>query len=78
MRRKTIHIPKDRLKAIADELVRQTGDGKTTFEVTEDSARRAVYKALMPQRAYSKCVNPPDSFLTTGVVLFDENGAIQK
>ena len=36
MRRKTIHIPKDRLKAIADELVRQTGDGKTTFEVTED------------------------------------------
>ena len=44
------------------------------FEVTAEKDRKAVYKALMPAKKYSGCHNPPDSFLTTGIVLFDENG----
>ena len=44
------------------------------FEVTEEGDRQAVYRALVAKKAYSKCDNPPDSFLTTGIVLFDENG----
>ena len=48
------------------------------FEVTEERARKAVFRALMPQRAYAKCEKPPKSFLTTGTVLFDENGVMLK
>lgn len=44
------------------------------FEVTAEKDRKAVYKALMPAKKYSGCHNPPDSFLTTGIVRFDENG----
>jgi hypothetical protein len=35
MRHHTIHIRKDRLRTIAEELVRQARDGGTPFEVTE-------------------------------------------
>lgn len=52
---------------------RGTGDYRP-FEVTGEEDRRAVYKALVAKKAPAKCDNPPDSFLQTGVVLFDENG----
>lgn len=48
------------------------------FEVTEEKDRQHVYRALVSKKAYAKCENPPDSFLQTGEVLFDENGQMIK
>ncbi|MBE5786702.1 MAG: CapA family protein [Clostridiales bacterium] len=43
------------------------------FELTEEEERQAVFKELVLKKTYSKCVNPPDSFLETGIINF-ENG----
>jgi len=43
------------------------------FELTDEGERQAVFKELVLKKTYSKCVNPPDSFLETGIILF-ENG----
>lgn len=46
------------------------------YVLTEEAARQAVFSKLVMKKSYKGCVNPPDSFLTTGIVLF-ENGEIQ-
>lgn len=43
------------------------------YELTDEAARRAVFKKLVLKKTYKNCVNPPDSFLETGVINF-ENG----
>ena len=43
------------------------------FELTDEKERQAVFKELVLKKTYSKCVNPPESFLETGIILF-ENG----
>lgn len=53
----------------------QTQDGPDyrPFVLTDEEARRSVFKKLRMRNSYAKCVNLPDSFLETGVVWF-ENG----
>ena len=46
------------------------------FEVTGEKDRQNVYKALVAKKKYAQCDNPPDYFLQTGEVLFDENGQL--
>lgn len=43
------------------------------FELTEEAARKGVFKELVWKKVYKNCVNPPDSFLNTGIIYF-ENG----
>ena len=43
------------------------------FELTDEAERKAVFKELVLKKTYSKCENPPASFLDTGIILF-ENG----
>lgn len=43
------------------------------FELTDEKERKAVFDELVLKKSYAKCVNPPDSFLETGIVEF-ENG----
>jgi len=41
--------------------------------LTEDADRQEVFEKLVLKKTYKNCVNPPDSFLETGMVHF-ENG----
>ena len=43
------------------------------FVLTDEEARQDVFKKLVMKKEYAKCVNPPASFLETGVIYF-ENG----
>lgn len=43
------------------------------FELTDEAERKAVFEELVLKKEYKNCVNPPDSFLETGVIYF-ENG----
>jgi poly-gamma-glutamate synthesis protein (capsule biosynthesis protein) len=45
------------------------------FVLTEEAARKDVFKKLVYKKGYAKCDNPPESFLETGIVNF-ENGVI--
>ena len=45
------------------------------FVLTDEAARKAVFKKLVYKKGYAKCDNPPESFLETGIVNF-ENGVI--
>ncbi len=41
------------------------------YELTDEAARKAVFKKLVLTKEYAKCVNPPESFLETGVIYFN-------
>lgn len=43
------------------------------FVLTDEAARKDVFRKLVYKKTYAKCVNPPESFLETGVIYF-ENG----
>jgi len=43
------------------------------FELTDEAERRAVFQELVLKKEYKNCVNPPASFLETGIIEF-ENG----
>lgn len=43
------------------------------YELTDPAQREAVFDKLVLKRDYANCVNPPESFLKTGVIRF-ENG----
>lgn len=45
------------------------------FVLTDEAARKDVFKKLVYKKGYAKCVNPPESFLETGIVYF-ENGEV--
>lgn len=45
------------------------------YVLTDEKERQEVFANLYRKRAIAKCVNPPESFLKTGVVYF-ENGEI--
>ncbi len=45
------------------------------FVLTDDDDRRAVFKKLVYKKGYARCDNPPESFLETGIVNF-ENGVM--
>ena len=45
------------------------------YELTDPAARQDVFKKLVMKKEYKNCENPPDSFLTTGVINF-ENGVM--
>ena len=45
------------------------------FVLTDEDARRDVFKKLVYKKGYAKCDNPPESFLETGIVNF-ENGVM--
>ena len=45
------------------------------FVLTDEDARREVFKKLVYKKGYAKCDNPPESFLETGIVNF-ENGVM--
>ena len=49
-------------------------DDYRPFELTEEGEREKVFRFLVYKRGYARCVNPPESFLRTGVIRFDENG----
>ena len=51
----------------------KTGDYRLEEE-GDDDEREKTFKILSPGRKLVDCVNPPDSFLYTGVVLFNEAG----
>lgn len=51
----------------------KTGDYRIEEE-TDEEQRAKTYKILSPGRKLVDCVNPPESFLSTGVVQFDEAG----
>ncbi len=40
------------------------------FELTDEKARQEVFKKLVLKKTYKNCQNPPESFLTTGVINF--------
>ena len=40
------------------------------YELTDEKARQEVFKKLVLKKTYKNCQNPPDSFLTTGVINF--------
>lgn len=43
------------------------------FELTDEAERKGVFKELVLKKAYKNCSNPPESFLETGIIHF-ENG----
>lgn len=43
------------------------------FVLTDEAARKDVFRKLVYKKTYAKCDNPPESFLETGVIYF-ENG----
>ncbi len=45
-------------------------------EETDEAEREKTFKILSPGRNLANCVNPPDSFLKTGVILFNEAGEL--
>ena len=45
------------------------------FVLTDEAARKDVFKKLVYKKGFAKCDNPPESFLETGIVNF-ENGVI--
>ena len=45
------------------------------FVLTEEAARKDVFKKLVYKKGYAKCDNPPESFLENGIVNF-ENGVM--
>ena len=45
-------------------------------EETDEAEREKTFKILSPGRNLGNCVNPPDSFLKTGVILFNEAGEL--
>ena len=47
------------------------------FELTDPEERKAVFKELVLKKEYKNCVNPPASFLETGVIEF-ENGEMKQ
>ena len=47
------------------------------FELTDPAERTAVFKELVLKKEYKNCVNPPLSFLETGVIEF-ENGEMKQ
>lgn len=42
------------------------------FVLTEEAARKDVFKKLVYKKGYAKCDNPPESFLETGIVNFED------
>ena len=40
------------------------------YELTDPAARQEVFQKLVMKKTYKNCQNPPDSFLTTGVINF--------
>ena len=50
-----------------------TGDYRLEEE-DDDDEREKTFKILSPGRKLVDCINPPDSFLYTGLVHFDEAG----
>ena len=53
----------------------KTGDYRIEEE-TDETEREKTFKVLSPGRNFTGCVNPPDSFLKTGVILFNEAGEL--
>ena len=45
-------------------------------EEKDENERLSTFKILSPGKNLANCVNPPESFLTTGVISFNENGEI--
>ncbi len=45
------------------------------YELTEEKDRQEVFKKLVLKKTYKNCENPPDSFLETGIINFD-NGVM--
>ncbi len=45
-------------------------------EETDEAEREKTFRILSPGRNLGNCVNPPDSFLKTGVILFNEKGEL--
>ena len=45
-------------------------------EETDETEREKTFKVLSPGRNLGNCVNPPESFLKTGVILFNEQGEV--
>ena len=53
----------------------QAGPDYRPYELTDPAERQAVFKKLVLKKTYKNCENPPDSFLETGIINF-ENGAM--
>ena len=53
----------------------KSGDYRIVEE-TDETERTKTFQVLSPGRNLAGCVNPPDSFLNTGVVLFNEAGEL--
>ncbi len=53
----------------------QPGPDYRPFELTDPKERQAVFKKLTMKKEYKNCVNPPESFLESGVINF-ENGVM--
>ena len=53
----------------------QPSPGFRPFVLTEEAARKDVFKKLVYKKGFAKCDNPPESFLETGIVNF-ENGVM--
>ena len=43
-------------------------------EEKDETEREKTFKILSPDKKFTNCVNPPASFLNTGVILFNEAG----
>ena len=46
------------------------------FVQTDETERAKTFRILTPARVPAKCENPPEYFLETGRIIFDENGMI--
>ncbi len=46
------------------------------YELTDETARKKTFRILTARKAPAKCINPPESFLESGKILFDENGEL--
>ena len=64
-----------RLEAIPCKYYK-TGDYRIEEE-TDEKEREKTFSILSPGRKLADCVNPPESFLSTGVVLFSETGEVK-
>ena len=51
----------------------KTGDYRIE-EQMDEAEREKTFKILSPGKKYTNCTNPPESFLSTGVILFNEAG----
>ena len=47
------------------------------FVLTDEDARRDVFKKLVLKKEYARCTNPPASFLETGIIYFENGEMLQ-